>query len=566
MKHATYLSFVVAAVFAGESPVIIEQIQPNFCQKCVETIQPVIDNRRNGSSNEKVREVALGYCSAYEASLEACKGILDIQMPTILYILDNKPDLTAQRACAIYFQFKNCSDPSPNNWSIDIPPKKDFGPPKKVPSSLEGSNAKSLRLLHLTDFHYDPDYVVGSNAVCSAPLCCQKDSGAVKAPEDAAGYWGDYRVCDIPWHSVLNVLAQINKQHRSRRSQEAIDYIYYTGDIIPHTPWKTTVESNKEIIKRLFSQFAKSFEGIPLYPVLGNHESHPTNYYSPKNVTGLNISTNWLFRLAAEEWTRWLPVQARATILKGGYYTVLAKPGFRIIALNSNVCFTYNIWLIYDDTDPYDQLKWLVDVLTEAEKNGEHVHILSHVPPGSIECIKNWNKNYIKIVERFSHVIKAQFNGHTHMDEIRFFYDGENKDKVTNVAYNGASLTTFIGYNPNYRVYDLKPETYDVLDYEQWTFNLTAANLNPKKSPDWYKIYSLKEAYGLPDLSGESLANLVKKMEKDQSLVQKYYEFLGRNSEPQIRKGCDKNCLNTLLCSITAVDFENSIDCGIINQ
>lgn len=44
-------------------------------------------------------------------------------------------------------------------------------------------------------------------------------------------------------------------------------------------------------------------------------------------------------------WSVWLPEKTKKTIIKGGYYTVLAKPGFRIIVLNSNVAFTYN-WLV----------------------------------------------------------------------------------------------------------------------------------------------------------------------------------------------------------------------------
>lgn len=49
--------------------------------------------------------------------------------------------------------------------------------------------------------------------------------------------------------------------------------------------------------------------------------------------------------LVADEWGMWLPEETKETILKGGYYTVSPNPGFRIIAINSNICFTYN-WLV----------------------------------------------------------------------------------------------------------------------------------------------------------------------------------------------------------------------------
>lgn len=97
---------------------------------------------------------------------------------------------------------------------------------------------------------------------------------------------------------------------------------------------------------------------------------------------------------------QWLPVETKATILKGGYYTVSPKPGFRIIALNSNVCYTYNFWNFFDEVDQYEQLQWLVNVLLQAENNLEKVHILSHIPVGSSDCLKNWGKQFRRIVER----------------------------------------------------------------------------------------------------------------------------------------------------------------------
>lgn len=102
----------------------------------------------------------------------------------------------------------------------------------------------------------------------------------------------------------------------------------------------------------------------------------------------------------AEQWSRWLPNDTQATILKGGYYTTLAKPGLRIIGLNSNVCYINNFYLIYDDEDPFDHLKWLVSVLEQAEADGESVHIISHVPTSDSSCLRIWSEQYRKIVDR----------------------------------------------------------------------------------------------------------------------------------------------------------------------
>lgn len=112
---------------------------------------------------------------------------------------------------------------------------------------------------------------------------------------------------------------------------------------------------------------------------------------------------------------------------------------------------------------------------------------------------------------------------------------------MINVAYNGGSITTFIANNPNYRVYDVSPTNYvratiqmrfyiiaakSVLDFDEFTFNLTEANLTPNKPPRWYKLYSFKEAYGLENTSYEQLGDLIKRMTTDISIMQKYFRYV----------------------------------------
>jgi len=45
-----------------------------------------------------------------------------------------------------------------------------------VPSFNEGN--PYLKVLHLTDIHFDPTYKEGTSAVCEAPICCMAESGA----------------------------------------------------------------------------------------------------------------------------------------------------------------------------------------------------------------------------------------------------------------------------------------------------------------------------------------------------------------------------------------------------
>jgi hypothetical protein len=57
-------------------------------------------------------------------------------------------------------------------------------------------------------------YMPNGNAECGAVMCCRRDQGKPDRPEAAAGYWGDYRDCDIPWQTVQNTLQQIKENHK----------------------------------------------------------------------------------------------------------------------------------------------------------------------------------------------------------------------------------------------------------------------------------------------------------------------------------------------------------------
>lgn len=113
----------------------------------------------------------------------------------------------------------------------------------------------------------------------------------------------------------------------------------------------------------------------------------------------------------------------------------------------------------YQPRDPYGQLQWLADTLLQAEKDGEFVHILAHIPANN-ECYSTWKREYLKIVDRYARIIRAQFNGHTHNDEILLFYSNDNNTTINNVAWNGGSATPFTKLNPNYKLYIVDNKNY----------------------------------------------------------------------------------------------------------
>jgi len=84
----------------------------------------------------------------------------------------------------------------------------------------------------------------------------------------------------------------------------------------------------------------------------------------------------------------------------------------------------------------------MIDVLKNAEKLNEVVYVLGHIPPGDNSYLSECTKRYDAIVDRFSHIIKGQFYGHTHNDEFRTVSEYFDKTKVSGIIFTAPSLTT----------------------------------------------------------------------------------------------------------------------------
>jgi sphingomyelin phosphodiesterase len=154
-----------------------------------------------------------------------------------------------------------------------------------------------------------------------------------------------------------------------------------------------------------------------------------------------------------------LPPDALETVKRGGYYTTIVRPGLRLIGLNNNVCNIFNWWILYETKSVQEQFQWLHDVLLMAEKAGEKVHILAHIPNGDEDYHAPCAREYQRIVDRFHKTIVAHFNGHLEMFNFNLFFYESTSALPVSVAWNGGSLATFSGGNRNYIVLFVDPAT-----------------------------------------------------------------------------------------------------------
>ncbi|XP_015119715.1 sphingomyelin phosphodiesterase [Diachasma alloeum] len=533
--------------------IAIDDVRPRAtCTTCKAFAKSIIKLRRGGTSTEAIQAALIKSCIRLHLHTDiVCRGSIKLNTPVFFWIIDNDPTVTAEDYCALSLQNSRCARaPAKFEWTVEI----DRNPPKVLDATPSDEH---LKIVHVSDIHYDPLYEPNGNARCGQPNCCRRGQGPSTPGVAPAGYWGDYRVCDTPWHAVVDALDHVNSTHSDA------EYIYYTGDIVDHGEWETTRDGNKKIIKEVFKKIKETFGKTPVFPIIGNHEANPLNIFASSKVDNDEVSTKWLYELLADIWINsgWLPESTRNTIVQGGFYTVSPKKGFRIIALNNNVAYTYNWWLIYEPNDLGGQLKWLAETLLEAEKNEEFVHILAHVPSGNHDQQNTWSREYRKIINRFAHIITGQFNGHTHSDEFNLFYDPQDLSKIVNVAWNGGSVTTWSYVNPNYRTYTVNGKTFEVEDTQNWMYNMTEANLTPEKRPNWVKSYSFREEYGLKDLSMKSLRDLILELAKEGPKATAYNRHISKDAQAQT---CNKKCAIKNACKIVTSINNNDTDCKYI--
>merc|ERR1719394_147019 len=212
------------------------------------------------------------------------------------------------------------------------------------------------------------------------PMCCMNTTKMATDPAKAAGDWGAYK-CDLTRWTADDMLKHIAEAH----SDENFEYIMLTGDSPAHDIWLQSKDYNLYTTKVYVDMVKKHFPDKKVIFSLGNHDSFPVNSFAPPTVTDPELSAkNWYPKVANiyDSWWGSIGSEGRDSFEKSGNYHFELHPGFRIIVVNSNGYIGYNFYMNLDYKDPFGTLTWLYDVLLEAEKNGEKVHILSHAPPG----------------------------------------------------------------------------------------------------------------------------------------------------------------------------------------
>ncbi|RYP43274.1 hypothetical protein DL770_011754 [Monosporascus sp. CRB-9-2] len=458
---------------------------PQGCALC-ETVLLVLKTVAT-RGDEAFVDVVTASCKRLQVEDDdVCEGALSREGPIIARALRDMRigSRTSKLFCAATLGLCSYPEFEPREIPFPSPKKPDAGRPP--PSGRE-----PLKIVHFSDIHVDPFYVEGSNANCTKPICCRdySDTDPSSDYDVPAGPNGDHK-CDVPVSLEESMYAAI------KSAVPDAAFSIFTGDIVDHAVWNTTEAQNTIDIKDAYYRMSKA--GLFVYGTAGNHESSPTNSYPPK---GVSDSAQWVYDLLSSAWSRWIGPGAAAETKDFGTYSVKYPGGdLRIISINMNLYYMHNFWLYQEpmEADSSGQLAWLVSELDTAEKAGERVYIIGHIPPGSRDAFHEGSNYLDQIVNRYSSTIAALFFGHTHQDEFQISYsDYENRNfsNAAAMSYVAPSLTPNSGH-PAFRVYEVDPVTFGVLDVTTYIANMSDPDFHRRTNPTWTKYYSAREAYG----------------------------------------------------------------------
>ena len=357
--------------------------------------------------------------------------------------------------------------------------------PNKQKEKIDGSS--TLKMVQVTDIHYDQRYVENGTIYCSTPLCCHEQ--ASKYSRIKSGKFGSLLNCDTSLNTLKSFVQAANNLNP--------DLIIWTGDNAEHDNWNSTQEEVYAATKAIKNEIDEVFQHrIPVYPVIGNHEVYPNDIWKSGD--------EGIFKELADIYKDYFfEDQAYESFSKYGYYTELhPNTNLRIVALNCLYCDAVNYHLLGTNyTEAKKEFIWLEEVLRQAEKNGEYVYILDHFPINGEFTLFECSKRLRALFDRFDYIIRGYFSGHNHYDDIapvrRYF----EPRPIININYIAPSLTSneIGGVNPSFRQYIIDSKTKNVIDYEQYRLNLTDANL--KGVAEWTLSHKATELFNVSDLS-----------------------------------------------------------------
>lgn len=410
--------------------------------------------------------------------------------------------------------------------------------PKPRPANADVVPARSglrVKVLHMSDLHLDPRYLVGSEANCTSGLCCRppilSTGGTASSSSAAAASTPDISVpaplfgyfrCDSPYFLALAAMQAIGPL-TGTSVESPLAFTLYTGDLVAHDPINQLSESYVEYVEASLWQLFKEYIGGPIYCALGNHDTAPDNLDTPQGIDDngpLGRQFSWNYDHVSNLWKHygWLDNETAAeAALHYGAYSVVDRLGVRIITINTDLYYKNNYYAFLHAANPDFSgiFSFLIRELQRAEDEGQRVFVVGHVLSGwdGSNALPNGADLFYQIIERYSpHVIANVFFGHTHEDQAFIYYrnNGTNQTAGNAIAsaWVGPSITPLTNLNSGFRMYEMDTGSWEIMeaytfyaDVDRFeTLNVTASSDADADSapagPVFHFEYSTRAAYG----------------------------------------------------------------------
>ncbi|EKM49763.1 uncharacterized protein PHACADRAFT_106798 [Phanerochaete carnosa HHB-10118-sp] len=489
---------------------------------------------------------------------DVCQGIFAKDGPILAHDLRriSATGQTATKFCDAVFGL--CNPPPVNAFAVPFPKAAPANP-----KAFKSTGKLPFQVIHISDVHIDRFYTLDSEANCTKPICCRNFADETGPPTEPAGPNGNSH-CDSPVTLADSML------EAAQRIGSTAKFTLFTGDVVEHTSWLVTKTEVTNDLEAFNAEMASKLKA-PVYPAIGNHDSVPSNAF-PRNTTITSMDVQWVFDTQSAGWARWIGATAalQEGHTSGSYSAVVPGLNLRIISVNTQYWYKQNFW-VYDSNiqqpDPNGLLAFTVQELQAAEDAGQRAFIIGHIPMGKEDLLNDQSNYYDQITQRYKNTISAQFFGHSHKDQFEIAYSdysNQTASTATSIAFIAPALTPTSG-NPAFKIYDVDPDTFEIMDARVYITNISAPNFQ-SSPPQWEFYYSARATYGplvTPPLPADAPLdaafwhNLTEVFAVNGTAFQMFNTFISRGGDVQ---ACDDSCKAATICDMRALRAENNCD------
>lgn len=374
-------------------------------------------------------------------------------------------------------------------------------------------------LLFVTDMHFDP--LADSSIVIKLmeqPVSKWNEIFQSSAKKEMSSYREDSNYA--LWQSALKAMKQTVPHPTT---------VIVGGDFFRHTfradfekfykvryPGKTDVRSVyplfiQKTIQFLVQGLVEQFPEAQFVPVIGNNDSTCGDYMVALRDPFLKDFANAWQQASKQS----IPATESNEFASSGHYTTTLQGNAKLKIIVGNDIFMapqYNGRCGNSFVPPgQGELAWMEQQLTAAEKAGQKVWLVTHIPPGvdvtrslyksitgrssaiSPMLKDDYNQRYLDMLHRHAKNILIHFTAHNHFNEIRV-PGGEV------AVLMAPSISPDKTNNPTFQVYDVDVKNMLVKNFTNYALDLSVSGTSK-----WDKVLDFNQAFQQKEVSLESV-------------------------------------------------------------